>query len=311
MIDTVVINHRLTRPPDEEQLRSLGWHPRYNVRDGTIKAYLCNEPKGSSEPRLTCWLSPKMEWHLKAEASLPKLLRGSNIPLLDESEIERSLQLFSTSVERRSGYRFNLNNSLVSKVDFARDIRVGESEVVQMIVRLFQRQIPRYDRELYNDTSAVFTPKGESKSKRILVYNKQAEVIQRGGSEEERRNALGIIRVEISLKTPSINYLTEVEQLNVPSREVQHILTRNVADYVFQNTLKKLRFGAIDPNSDEAVKKLHAHFGTCRMKTLLGFLELRKRYGEDFYKHEWLDVSRSSYFRDLADCRHAGVLPYE
>src|SRR5947209_2306579 len=158
MIDTVAIKHSLARPPTEEHLYLLDWQPRYDVRSGTIRGYVLNEPKGSVEPRLTLWPTPKMEWHLKAEGSLPKLLRGANIPLLDESEIESSLQLFAASVEKRSGVRFDLDNSLVCRVDFARDIHVGESEIVPTITKLARVQIPRYDRTQYNDTSLVFTP---------------------------------------------------------------------------------------------------------------------------------------------------------
>src|SRR5205085_7839203 len=103
MIDTVAIKHSLARPPTEERLYSLGWQPRYDILSGTIRGYVHNETKGSVAPRLSLMPTPKMKWHLKAEASLPKLLRGANIPLLDESEIEGSLQLFAASVEKRSG----------------------------------------------------------------------------------------------------------------------------------------------------------------------------------------------------------------
>src|SRR5437588_4131779 len=106
MIDTVAIKHYLTHPPNEEHLISLGWQPRYHRRDGTVCAFVHAEPKGSDEPSLILSSMPEMKWHLKAQASLPKLLHGANVPLLNESEIERSLRLMSASVEKRIGERF-------------------------------------------------------------------------------------------------------------------------------------------------------------------------------------------------------------
>lgn len=307
MIDTLAIKHYLARPPKEEDLCSLGWQPRYSTRDGTLCAFIRNESKGSIEPRLTLTLNPKMQWHLKAEASLPKLLRGMNVPLLDESQIESSLRLLSAYVEKWSGRKFDHNTALVCRVDFAKDIHVGESAIVPMIVKFAHVQIPRYDRTPYNDESVVFTPKGESNSKRISIYNKLAEVMRRNGSEEEKQNARGILRLEVGLRTKAISYLTG--KLKLPNREVQHALTREVADYVLQDSLQKLQFDAIDSEAHEVIEKLIAHFGTSRAKNLLGFIDLRKRFGEELYKNEGLHFPLRTYFRDLADCRKAGVLP--
>jgi hypothetical protein len=307
MIDTLAIKHYLARPPTEEDLRSLGWQPRYSKRDGTICAFVRNEPKGSTEPRLTLSLTPKMQWHLKAEASLPKLLRGANVPLLDETEIEGSLRLLSAAVEKWSGRKFDPNTALLCRVDSAKDIQVGESSLVPMIAKFARVQIPRYDRTPHNDESVVFTPRGESNSKRISVYNKLLEVIRRGGNEEEQRNARGILRLEVGLKTKAITYLAE--KLKLPSRETQHVLTREVAHYVVQDALQKLQFDAMDLDANEVIEKLIAHFGTSRARSLLGFIELRKHFGEELYKCEGLRFPPRTYFRDLADCRRAGVLP--
>lgn len=307
MIDTVAIKHHMARPPTEEDLYSLGWQPRYSKRDGTICAFIYNAPKGSTEPRLTLSLNPKMQWYLKAEASLPKLLRGANVPLPDESEIENSLRLLSAVVERCSGRKFELHTALVCRVDFTKDIYIGENSIMQMIARFAHVQIPRYDRTQHNDTSVVFTPKGKSNSKRISVYNKLAEVMQRNGSEGEQYNARGILRLEVGLRTKAISYLAG--KLNLPSRETQHILTREVADYVLQDVLQQLQFDAIDLDTNEVIEKLIAHFNVSRAKSLLGFIELRKQFGEELYKNQEIRFPHRTYFRDLADCRKAGVLP--
>lgn len=306
MFDTIAIKHYLARPPTEDALHSLGWLMRFNKYDGRTCAFIRNE-QDSTEPRLTLSLNPKSQWHLKAEASLSKLLRGVNVPLLGESEIETSLRLLATKVEEKIGIKFDPNTALVCRADFARDLYVGETAVVPIIAKLMRVQIPRYDRTLRNDESVVFTPKGASKGKRISVYDKLAEVIQRNGSEEEQRNARGILRLEVGLKTKAITYLTR--QLKLPNREAQHIMTREVADYVLQDALQKLQFDAIDSNATEVIQKLISEFGTSRAKNLLGFMEIKKQFGEEFYKDETLNYSRRTYFRDLADCRKAGVLP--
>ncbi|MFL6212043.1 MAG: phage/plasmid replication protein [Pyrinomonadaceae bacterium] len=307
MIDTVAINHTLARPPNKEHLRSLGWQPRYHRSAGTLCAFVRNEPRGTCEPRLTLSRTPMVQWYLTAQSSLPRLLHGVNVPLLDESEIESSLRLLSTLVEARSGIIFDPDTALVSRVDFAQDVYIGESQIVPTIAKLARVQIPRYDRTQHNDTTIVFRPKGKHTSKRISVYGKLAEVTRRNGSEEEKQNARGIIRLEDELRTKALTYLTE--QLNLPSRATQHILTRRVADYVLQDTRQKLQFDAIESATGEVVEKLHAQYSPRRAQALLGFVELRKQLGEDFYQHTDLKFSRRTYFRDLADCRKAGVLP--
>jgi hypothetical protein len=309
MIDTVAIKHCLVRPPTEDHLCSLGWQPRFHRRGGTICAFVLNEPKGSSEPRLTLSLTPQMEWHFKAEASLPRLLHGANVPLLEETEIESSLRLLSASVERRSGMRFEPDDALVCRVDFARDFHTGEGEIVPTIANLMRVQIPRYDRTQHNDTTVVFTPRGENKSKRISVYGKLAEVMRRNGSEEEQNDARGILRLEVGLRTKAITYLARQRRLNLPGREARHILTRSVANEVLEDAMKKLQFAAVEQSTDDVTEKLLTYFGTSRTKNLLGFLELRRKYGEALSTHKELNYPRRTYFRDLADCRRAGVLP--
>jgi hypothetical protein len=192
-------------------------------------------------------------------------------------------------------------------VDFAQDIQASESAIVPMIVKLMRVQIPRYDRTQYNDTSVVFTPKGDSKSKRISVYNKLAEVMQRNGSANEQHGARDKLRLEVGLKTKAVSYLAG--RLKLPSREGQHILTRDVADYVLQDARQRLQFDAIYSEANEVIEKLIAHFGISRAKSLLGFIELRKQYGEGLHKSEALHFPPRTYFHDLADCRKAGVLP--
>lgn len=309
MIDTVAIKHYIERPPSESHLRSLGWLPRYHRLGGTVCAYVSTEPKGSMGPRLTISLTPTMAWQLTAEASLPKLLRGVNVPLLDESEIESSLRLLATIVEERSGLTFDTDSALVSRVDFARDFNVSESDIVQTVAKFFQVQIPRYDRTQYNDTTVVFMPKGESRSKRISVYGKLAEVTRRCDNEEEQNSARDLLRVEVCLRTKALAYITRQKPLDAPNRETRHILTRRVASFVMDDALQKLQFEAVRTTEGDVIAKLLAHFGLSRTKTLLGFLELRRKYGEGLCSHEEINYGRRTYFRDLADCRRAGVLP--
>lgn len=256
-------------------------------------------------------MNPKMQWFIKAEASLPKMLRGVNIPLLCESEVEESFHFLSAYVEKWSDIEFDAHTSLVCRVDFAKDIHVGENAIVPMMNNLARVQIPRYDRTPYNDESVVFTPKGESgrkkNSKRISVYNKLAEVMRRNGSEEEQRNAKDMIRVEVGLKTKAISYLTR--RLKLPGREAQYVLTREVSDFVLQDALQKFQFDAIDSDTNEAIEKLISEFGVSRARSLIGFIELRKQFGEDLHKYQAWHYPPRTYFRDLADCRKAGVLP--
>ena len=307
MIDTVALKHYLACPPSDEDLRSLGWLPIYSRRDGTLCAYLRNEPERSDEPRLTLLLSPNLDWHLKAEVSLPSLLHGANVPLLTESERASSLRLLSAYVERWSGYKFDPQTALVCRVDFTQDMQVGESAIAPMIAKLMRLQIPRYDRKQHNDTGVVFTPKGKNIGKRISVYNKLSEVEQRNGSEIEQSNAQGILRLEVGLKTRAISYL--VNKLKLPNREGQHVLTPTVADFVLQEAKSKLQFDSITIEANEAIERLITCYGTSRAKSLLGFMEMRRHFGEELYKNQGLHFPSRTYFRDLSDCRKARVLP--
>lgn len=310
MIDTLALKHNLARPPTEEDLRLLGWQSRYNRRDGTIYGFVQNERNDNNEPRLTISQTPNGVWFIKAEASLPKLFRGVNVPLLDENEIESSLRLFSASVERRSGIAFNAETALVSRVDYTRDFQLGESNIITTVAKFMRVQIPSYDHESRNDTTVIFTPKGEKNSKRIIVYGKYAEVLQRDGSEEEQHFAQGILRVEVSLRTRAIGYVAD--KCGLPNREARYILKPDVANYVLDDALRKIQFeNVINANDDNTIETLISHYGSTKAKGLIGFLEIRKQRGEDFYKHDELHYSSRTYFKDLAACRKAGVLPYD
>lgn len=307
MIDTIALKHYLVCPPASKYLCSQGWLPIYSRRDGTLCAYVRNEPERSDEPRLTLLLSPNLDWHLKAEVSLPSLLHGANVPLLDENERVISLRLLSAYVERWSGCKFDPQTAFVCRVDFTQDIQVSESAIIPIIAKLMRLQIPRYDRKQHNDTGVVFTPKGKSIGKRISVYNKLSEVEQRTGSEIEQSNAQGILRLEVGLKTRAISYL--VKKLKLPNREGQHVLTPRVADFVLQEAKSKLQFDAITIEGNEDIERLITRYGTSRAKSLLGFMEMRRHFGEELYKNQRLHFPPRTYFRDLADCRKAGVLP--
>lgn len=309
MFDTVASKHCIAYPPNEMDLRSLDWQVFYDKRTGNLAGFSQNEKENGITPRLTIAQTPKKEWFIKAEASLPKLLRGMNIPLIEDNEIEGCFCLISELVEVQSGFRFEAHNAPLCRVDFARDINVGESAIMQIIDNIGRVQIPRYNRIRYCDSGVEFVTKGRKPNKRIKVYHKLAEVIERNGSNEEQQMAHGILRVEIQLRTSAINGL--VEKLRLPNRQAQYVLTREVSDHVLKDALEKVQFNSIKLEAKQTIQKLHARFDINRTKSLLGFLELKELYGEDFYKLPYLKCSRRTYFRDLADCRRAGVLVYE
>lgn len=133
------------------------------------------------------------------------------------------------------------------------------------------------------------------------------------GNTEAQTLALGVVRLEISfLTTQGVNALKN--KLNLPNREPQYILQRNIADFVIGEAMQRLNFQALPETAGEQnnVGKLIKIYGVKKARNLIGFITLFEVFGQDFYKLPMPNnMSRPAYFSDLKLCRQADVFSKE
>ena len=304
MIDTFQISKTFARPPNESELISNSWKPILNKHTGEPTALCCNSAKG--EPRLTLSRTRNDYWIIRAEVSFGSWLHGSNLRLPNENELHHCLDLLSGYVEDKSGIAFDAHTERVSRVDFTRDFQVGENGVLPIIAKFAKFNLPRYERVCFGDTSVYFKNAGKEKTKQILIYSKYHERLAKSKDKSEHEAAKGLIRLEVSLRKSAVNRLAK--SLKLPNHHANHILTKETSERALQRAMKHLHFDSLLTAGNSNVEKLFEIQSATMPLTLIGFLYLRDKYGDDLAKQSFIKTSPKTLKRYSDDCSKVGVL---
>ncbi len=310
MVDTFQISKTFARPPDESELESNGWKPLLDIHSGKLTALCFNSPKGEHKPRLTLSRTRNDYWIIRAEVSLGSWLYGSNLYLPNEDELHHGLDVLSEYVERMSGIVFDAHTERVSRVDFTRDFQVGENAVIPIIAKFGKLDLTRYERVCFGNTSVYFKNAGKERTEEYLIYSKYHERLANSKDLAEQEAAKGLIRLEVSYRKSAGNRLAK--SLKLPNHHANHILTKETSEKVIQRAIKQLYFDSLlTAKNSSAEKKLFDQYGATMSYSLIGFLWLREKSGEDLRKLPFINTSPKTLKRYLDDCTKAGVLSLE
>lgn len=306
MLDTIAVKKFLS-PSCDILSRKPIWKL---IKNSVPPRFECNALFGTGLPRVTLTRSPDSMQHLRAEVSLPRWIKGSNSFLLTETEIWGGLEQLSKFVFDLTGEPFATSDMFVARVDFTKDLPVGENKIAPIIRRLTSTSISRTLRTTVDDTTIYFNSKGRSLNKRIAFYGKYREVLSREHSKAELEKALGVIRLEISYRrTPAVKTLVKKQDLTI--RTAERIFRQDVADRVFREYIELLNLEQVMDHRTSILEKLEKYHSPLQAMKLLGFLQYLTEYGLDFYRLPFLQFGRTTYWRALKDCKRAGVLPRE
>lgn len=307
MIDTVRVAH-IEKLPPLPVLRERNFRGYHDPWTGELVRWVNNPPKGSHLPRLTWSFHEAAPSRLFAEVSLAKMVLGTNVKTPSDSDIERGLDLLSDYVSEVAGVNFDSRQSLVNRVDYAENWSVGEGNIKPYVAALSRASLPYMKRQMNGDTTTTF----RSRSRSFQVYGKFAEVEKQfrlgRASESELLAAVGVIRAESRFLSPQACGRL-AKRLEFPDRTAQHLLTGDVARKVLGQTLEQLSLDKPIIPVESRIDLLREHFGGGRvLTTLIAFVVLHDRYGDEFWRDASLGWSRASYYRAAKKLREAGLL---
>lgn len=300
MLDTVGIKHYFRTLPCDDFKRI--WRPLSKYK---MPTWIYNAKGSKTLPNLTITNTPNGIYHLSAQVSLPKLLFGHNARLPNQDEVRQGMRQMAEYTEEISGLPFDAQTATVSLIHFAKDIQLTEPEVWKAIEKLSKKKLEPLRKNFYEDSTLYFTSK--AKTSQIRIYPKfHAVLSEKGAPEQSKREARGKLRFEYCLlEKTSIDAI--VKKLGLPDSKAQTLLTENVSDLVLSKLLEKLHFFELLSADKTNLEILLEHFPAKRAGFLDGFMNLVKLCGKDFFRDETSGFSKSSYSRNVRDCKKAKI----
>ncbi len=142
-----------------------------------------------------------------------------------------------------------------------------------------------------------------------MIYSKYHERLANDKDTSEQMAANGLIRLEVSLRKSAVNRLAK--SLKLPNHHANHILTEETSEKVIQRAMKQLHFDTLLTAESFNVEKLFELYGSTMPFSLIGFLCLRDKHGEDLTKLSFINTSPKTLKRYSDDCSKAGILSLE
>lgn len=306
MIDTIAITTSYQKPPSMEGLIERGWRKSHPYRKSRLNTLTFYSDGVKYSPRLTFSQTPNYLWHLTAEVSLPAWINGSNLELFDESKIDEGLWFVSEYVTEMSGMKFDAKEGRVNRVDFAKDFQIGERDIRKVIGKISKIKVPRYNRTSINDETVYFQNKGKRQSKKIRIYDKHAEILQKDSTVEDKEKSRGVLRVETLMRTSAIEI--QRKKMGLPNRTANMVLTKEFADVVINETIGTLHSDTWLSNENIDINRLLEAYDAKQVIRFIGFAEFRREFGNDFYRIPSLKFNKKTYDRYLTGLQKVGII---
>ncbi|MCD9187268.1 MAG: hypothetical protein LUM44_12610 [Pyrinomonadaceae bacterium] len=308
MIDTFQVSRTYARPPNPETLKKHGWKPIFNY--GEINAFSFNA--GNGKPRLTVSQDNTREhWFIRAEVSAGRWLFGSNLHLVNQSEMNEALRLLSIYTAEHTEMDFDAFSGRVTKVDFTEDFNFGEHLILPIIAKYSRFELPKYERVLYNQSSVYFrnSLKKGKLTKEYKLYGKYQERLDNGNDRSEQEKAKGILRLEVGFRKSAVYRLAN--ELNLEDYTANNILNKKVSEAVLTKAKGKLAFESMTANCLENFELLFKDRSYNDASRLLTFLYLRGQYGNQYAYLEKYGLSHRTCQRFWKECKKIGVIALE
>lgn len=306
MFDTVKLAQSYSRPPDFDFLINQG---AKNLRCDANREYTfatLNGLKGAKEPRITIWKGFKGNWSISAEVSFGSWLFGSNLYVLNDEEIQIALRILSDYVTEKTGIVFDAFNARVTRADFFQDFQIGEENIVPIINRFKNHEIPKYITVPYSKTTVYFNNEGQEQDKTLKIYGKFRERHKKGNDAVEKEKANGILRLEVKLMKGAVRRLSK--SIGFDYHHAKNLLNSDVWNFVIGKATHQLCFDEFILMEENNFIFLFKKLGFKEALILLGFLYLVKIYNNDLKTLEQLNINPKTAKRYVQKCRDLGIV---
>lgn len=308
MFDTVAISRTFVRPPITDLLVENGCKPIHSRYNGEVYKLVLNGQEGAKEPRLTISSSPKGYWIIKAEVSIGAWLHDSNLFLPDENDLKRFFPDLSQFVTNKTGIRFDAYSERTTRLDVTRDFFLTESLVMSILKELKNVTIPKYHCKPIDNKTVYFENIGKDKNKRLKIYSKYHDFIDKKASETEIELAKGILRLEVEHKNNrAVSNLSG--SLRIPYHFANRMITRETSEAVIENAMRMLSLDSILNNQSKSkLEKLALNFNSSMPLTLAGHLVFRNQFGADYHELPFINIKKETVRKYDRLCAKTGTL---
>ena len=248
--------------------------------------------------------------YLSVQASLPKLLYGNNVQMLNEAQLTTALKQVSAFASKHFAVPFNAFTANVGRVDFCYNFGVGEERIYSYLqaaseaepAHLKQRRI----------IGKIETVEFSNKFRKIYCYDKSRETAQLLKNDkatlETLERARGILRLEARFSSTQAVKQLAIKKFHLTDYTAQSLLNFDIAKRVLTDAVEELSLHEPVVNIDSRIDKLQKAYGySSKLQRLAGFLRLCDIYGHQ--KLLTLGVMKSSaYYKQRGEVRAADAL---
>lgn len=308
-----MLRHRLTSSPPAAALRKF-------TRRGERYFYHHQETDNPSDADCRSGLSAPTLFYRRAadgnhyasvEASLPKILYGNNIRILDQTDLREALDSLSVFASAQFGIQFNALTADVARVDFCFNFMVGEERLHAYLFAASEAEPPRLKRRVIGKIETV---EFANKRRKVYLYDKSREVemLFRKGKTTKDVSVMaqgGLLRLEARFnKLDAVEHLAR-KQLLLPDRRAQTLLTLDAAKTVLTNALESfgLRHAPVETRDARVLRLQEAYGYGSKFQRLIGFMRLCEIYGNEKVVKLGI-IKPSAYYRQKTELKDAGAL---
>ncbi len=299
MIDSILLRIQASPPPKSALLKFRWQNARayYRVGDNTYS------------PTLFYFAAPDGKHYLSIEASLPKIIFGNNVQVLNESQLKESLKQSGAFASEHFGVPFNAFAANVGRVDSCYNFSVGENRIYSYLQAASEAEPAHLKRRLIGKIETV---EFFNKSRKIYCYDKSREtanLCRKGkATAETLERARGILRLEARFSSTEVVKQLAFKQFNLSDYTAQTLLNFDIAKKVLTNAVEALSLHEPVVSIDTRVDKLQEVYGySSKFQRLTGFIRLCDIYG--YQKLLALSVMKpSAYYKQRGEVRAAGAL---
>lgn len=310
MFDTVAISSTFARSPNIHLLEKNGCKVFFSKYTREPYKLVINGEKEVKEPRLTISKTPKGFWVIKVEVSIGAWMFESNLFLPDEKDMKEFFLMLSDFVWYKTDIKFDARRERVTRADPTRDFEIGESKVLSVLKKLNNIEIPKYNRKSINDTGVYFENKGKIKNKKYSIYSKYHDLRDKNADETEIELAKGVLRLGIEHKdNRAVANLSK--SLNLPNHNANYILTQKVSEKIITDAMSLLTFESLINRDDSTLEKLAQNFNAAKPLTLAGHLLYKAKFGLDYGKLPFINLSEETIKKYERECAKTGILSLE
>lgn len=261
-------------------------------------------------PTLFCRHTPDGKYYLTAQASLPKLIYGHNVKMLNKSALKNALQILQEFATTRFGVPFDVYKANVRRVEYCYNFPVGDDLIYSYLYAASEAEPPRMYRRMFGKIETV---EFANDSWKIYCYDKGCEadhqLKKEKISDETVKAARGILRLEVRYNDTEAAKLLS-KQLKLPDTQAHTLLNFKVAKLVLKSAVKALGLHERVIPFDQRLLKLKKEYGYgTRFHRLAGFLYLCGIFGFD----KLVDIGvmkRAAYYKQRKEVMDAGALVF-